>query len=119
MSASSFALTVVVVLVATAVPPLVFAHHRGRLSASLVALPFVPAVIFEVALLTINVPAQTGWGSILYPFFTMVLGILVLYLWVYLIPLLVTPASMRTGLLLAIVCVAAFVFGVMSPPWYE
>lgn len=118
MSASTFALSVLLVLAISAVPALVYAERKGLLSSALVALPFAPAVALYVALTTINGPAQIGFGFILYPFCCIVLCITLLYLLVFVFGrLVVTP--LRSRFLLAVVCVGAFVFGAIAAPWYE
>jgi hypothetical protein len=79
MNAGAFALCVLAALALLAVPALVYARRQERLSAAVVALPFAPAVALYVALVTMNGPAQVGWGFVVYPFFCIVLSITLLY----------------------------------------
>lgn len=118
MNAGAFALCVLAVLTLLAVPAFAYAKHRKRLSAALLAFPFAPAVALDIALLTINSPAQTGWGFVLYPFFCIVLCIALLYLQVFALR---SSANFRllSSLLLLSACIGAFIFGAVAAPWYE
>jgi len=119
MSAGSFALLLISVLLACAGIPALIAYRDQNLYAADVALVLVPTPVFVLAMLAFNEPARTGWALIGYPFPVLALSVAALYFRVLALPKLgFRPrAASRTCLALAVVGAAAF--GTFAAPWHE
>src|SRR5437868_15402122 len=111
MSAGALALSVVAVLLLCAVPAFVSASRQRALFGTDFALLLGPVVAFAVSLSMFNVPAQTGWALMLYPFVMLALSVVVLYIRVYLLRY--VPVSPHALSMVAFIAssVAAALFG--------
>jgi hypothetical protein len=72
MSAGAFAIAIVLVLLAFAVPALWYSTRRGGLQLADIGLVFVPTVVFVLTLVGFD---RTGFELYAYPFFALALTI--------------------------------------------
>ena len=119
MSASTFALLIVMVLLLAAVLPVRTAAQSKTLFATDIGLVLLPAPAFMACLATFNEPAQTGWATIGYPFLVLAVSVAALFVRVYALPPI--GVSPKIGSLVALVfsVFAAAAFGAFVGPWYE
>jgi FtsH-binding integral membrane protein len=94
------------------------AFRSHKLFVADVALLLTPPLVFIAALLAFNVPAQTGWALIVYPFLVLAVSVVGLYVRVYLLRR-VWPPRVAAVATLTVFVAGAALFGATVAPWYE
>ena len=112
-------LVLVICAGAVSMPPLIHAKRNRNFSVSDLLLPVAPAFLLFIFLVAFNADARVGWAYAVYPFLCATACVALLYIRVFVLP---TGRRLRPKLslwLLITASVAASIFGVFAPPWYE
>jgi hypothetical protein len=116
MSAGAFAIAIVLVLLAFAVPALWYSTRRGGLQLADIGLVFVPTVVFVLTLVGFD---RTGFELYAYPFFALALSVIALYARVFFLSQDASQAKAASGTFVIMACLLAFFTSIMAPPLYK
>ena len=119
MSAGSFALLSISVLLTCAGIPALIAYRNQNLYSTDVALVLVPTPVYVLAMLVFNEPARTGWAPIGYPFLVLALSVAVFYFRVFALSKLGFRPQTASHTCLVLAVIGAAAFGTFAAPWHE